>query len=557
MRTDSVRLDEFHALMRQDLAAFIEGCFTELNPGTPYMHSWYVEVLAHHLDLCRRGIIKRLIINLPPRMLKSHAATVAFIAYLLGHNPSAQIICASYAQDLSDDLAAKCRRLIMSQFYHEVFPETILAAGRQSLQDFCTTAGGFRMSTSVGGVLTGRGADFIVIDDPLKPEEALSDVARQRANDWIANTVMSRFNDKRNGCMIVVMQRLHEDDVTGHLLEQGGWTLLKLPAIAEEDERHVVTTPYGTTKIFTRKKGEALHPERESVDMLHKTEKEIGVYNFAGQYQQNPAPLEGGIVKKDWFQRYTNDQLPAQFETKFQSWDTANKSSELNCYSVCTTFGVYEDLLYLLDVQRLRLDFPDLRRFVKEHAEHWKADAIVIEDKASGTQLLQQLSEDQVHNAVGYHTSMDKTMRIQSTSPIIKNGFMLIPAFAPWLDAYLHELLIFPNGTYNDQVDSTSQALHWWSQGRGSFWFLETTREAYEEISVSRTEVSADPNTPPEPLAPPAAPAQGPPRIIRDHPQGQLSSRSPLRPGTQQSEAGLPQSRAGLLNRTATQPHQT
>jgi predicted phage terminase large subunit-like protein len=452
--------EEFQAFLRRDLVAFTEKAFVELNPGATYLPNWHIEVIAAALEQCFTAKLRRLITNVPPRSLKSHLTSISFVAWILGHRPAAQIICASYAQDLADKLAADCRSIITTDWYQDLFPGTRLASGRQSVHDFTTTQKGFRLATSVGGVLTGRGADFIVIDDALKPEEALSETQRKSVNDWYDHTLISRLNDKRNGCVIVIMQRLHEDDLIGHILKQEEWKLLKFPAIAEEDECHVIATPYGV-RTFTRKLGEALHPEREPLEVLAVLREIQGEYNFSGQYQQAPSPLGGGLIKTQWFKTYTSPEAPSGFELIFQSWDTANKSSQLNDYSVCTTWGLYKDHLYLLHVLRKRLDYPDLRRAVKEQAQIYKAKNIIIEDKASGTQLIQDLLADGVHGTTRYEPKMEKIMRMHSVSSTIENGFVHIPAQAFWLPEYLHEMAAFPNGKYDDQVDSTSQALDW------------------------------------------------------------------------------------------------
>src|SRR5207248_6012981 len=211
--------DEYKTFLRHDFSTFIERSFIELNPTTPFLPNWHIELIASELEACRRGQTTRLIINVPPRSLKSHCASIAFPAWLLGHNPSAQIICCSYAQDLANKLALDCRSLLHSDWYQQLFP-TRLSTERQAVPEFHTTAKGVRLATSIGGVLTGRGADFIIIDDPLKPDEALSEAQRTAANDWFDHTLYSRLNDKRTGVIIVIMQRLHEDDLTGHLLEK-------------------------------------------------------------------------------------------------------------------------------------------------------------------------------------------------------------------------------------------------------------------------------------------------------------------------------------------------
>src|SRR5438270_5720466 len=204
---------QYEFLLRHDFATFAGRCFQDLNPQTSLAVNWHLEIITAKLTAVRRGKIRRLIINLPPRHLKSLMASIAFPAWCLGHDPSAQILCVSYAQDLADKLARDCRAIMMSRWYRQIF-STRLAAHRQAVQEFITTRQGYRLATSTGGVLTGRGADIILIDDPLKPYEALSEAQRQAANEWYDHTLYSRLNAKRHGA-IIIMQRLHEDDLVG------------------------------------------------------------------------------------------------------------------------------------------------------------------------------------------------------------------------------------------------------------------------------------------------------------------------------------------------------
>ena len=199
-----------------------------------------------------------------------------------------------------------------------------------------TAAQGFRLATSVGGVLTGRGADVIIIDDPLKPEEALSETQRRNVNEWYDHTLYSRLNDKERGCIILIMQRLHEEDLVGHVLAQEHWDIVSFPAIAEQDEVHTIVTQFGPSQ-YERQVGDILHRERESRETLARIQQTLGDYNFAGQYQQTPAPLGGGLVKETWIRRYGPNERPDKFDQVVQSWDTANKPTELSDYSVCTT----------------------------------------------------------------------------------------------------------------------------------------------------------------------------------------------------------------------------
>jgi predicted phage terminase large subunit-like protein len=331
---------------------------------------------------------------------------------------------------------------------------------RQAVNEIMTTRNGVRLATSVGGVLTGRGAQFIIIDDPLKPDEALSDSRRQSVNDWYDNTLCSRLNDKRTGCIILIMQRLHEDDLTGHVQKPGNWEILRLPAIAEEDEEHMIASPYGVRTV-KRRAGEALDPQREPLEILEQIRAVQGEYNFAGQYQQTPSPSGGGMIKIDWFARYTQQTRPQEFEFIFQSWDTADKNTELSDYSVCTTWGVSKRQLYLLNVFRKRLVYPDLKRAVLDQRLTFGASVVVIEDKASGTQLIQELINEGRYGIVGYQSKLDKIMRMHSVTSMIEAGLVYLPEQANWLEVLLHELATFPRAKHDDQADSISQALDW------------------------------------------------------------------------------------------------
>jgi predicted phage terminase large subunit-like protein len=448
-------------LLQRDFASFALRAFAELNPRTVFAFGWHVEIIAAKLQAVFDGRTRRLIINLPPRHLKAHLASVAFPAWCLGRNPSAQILCVGYAQELADKLSRDCRRLVASDWYRRLFA-TRLSPQRQAVPEFETTAQGCRIATSVGGVLTGRGADIIIIDDPLKPEEALSDAHRQGANEWFDHTLYSRLNDKQQGAIVLIMHRLHEDDLVGHVMGQEDWEVVRLPAIAEEDETIIVDNPLGQ-RCFERRRGEALHPAREPLPMLEQIRKTIGEYNFAGQYQQAPSPLGGGLVKAAWFKHYAAEDAP-QFESIVQSWDTASKATELSDYSVCTSWGISGKNLYLIDVLRQRMEYPELKRAVRAQYERFRPSVVLVEDKASGTQLIQELIAEGLYAITRYQPQFDKVMRMHAQTAMIENGFVHLPDTAPWLAPYLHELTTFPNGRHDDQVDSTAQLLDWFKQ---------------------------------------------------------------------------------------------
>jgi len=450
-------LEEYRTILRNDLASFIERSFLELNPQTRFIPGQYIELLAATLEKCRNGKTRRQIINLPPRSLKSHAASVAFPAWLLGHDPAKEIICVSYGQDLSDKHARDCRTLVSSAFYRGLFPATSLS--RVALNDFLTTQNGVRMATSVGGVLTGRGADVLILDDILKPEDALSETRRKEANDWYFNTLLSRLNSKENGVILLVMQRLHQQDLVGEVMDREHWEVLSLPAIAEQDERYLIESPLGNHRYF-RKEGEALHPERDSVETYRKIREAVGEYIFQSQYQQNPTSREGGLIKKAWLKYY--DEVPKDFYYIVQSWDTACKSGELNSYSVCTTWGVSDDNnFYLLDVYRRRLTYPQLKRAAAEVFCKFDPLKVLIEDKASGTPLIQELQSEGIYciESRSPEPGQDKQMRLGVQSIKFESGRVYLPMQAPWLDEYIREITGFPGSKHDDQVDSTTQAL--------------------------------------------------------------------------------------------------
>lgn len=400
-------------ILRHDLPAFIHRSFIELNGATKFLGNWHVELIAMKLEEVRRGQCRRLIINVPPRHLKSHVTSVVFPAWLLGHDPTKQIMFITYGQELSESFALKCRTLMDTPFYTGLF-DTRLA--NRALSELTTTKGGSLFATSLGGSITGRGADVIIIDDPLKADDALSELRRRAVNTTYDNTVRSRFNRPAQGAIILVMQRLHCDDLVGHVQADEHWDVVSLPVIVEHDERHDIRSPYGR-KVVLRKEGDALHPPHLAVEVIESIRRGMTEYHFAAQYQQDPQPASGLIVKREWLKFYTPAERPARerFTQVIQSWDTANKETELSNYSVCSTWGLVDKRAYLLDVFRRKLDFPALKLAVKAQAYLHNATVVLIEDKASGTSLLQELRGEGFSIAQAAPLlDGDKVMRLRS-----------------------------------------------------------------------------------------------------------------------------------------------
>ena len=447
--------DVVNAVLRNHFMEFAQRCFLTLNPGTPFMPNWHLEALAYHLELVRTGKIKRLIINMPPRSLKSIFCSVAFVAFVLGHEPTKRLIVASYGAELAAKLGNDCRIIMQSKWYRRLFPGTIIFKNTEA--EVTTTRHGERLATSVGGAPTGRGGDILIIDDPLKPQDALSDSKRESVNEWFYNTFLSRLDDIRIGAIILVMQRLHIDDLTGKLLRGSKeWTVLNLAAIAEEDEQIQI----GEDRYHRRKAGDPLHPARAPLEALESLRVQIGSETFAAQYQQNPVMPGGNMIKRDWVQRYENPPERTASTRILQSWDTASKDGEQNDWSVCTTWQIQDGKYYLVDVLRGRFNYPTLKARAIEHAKLHKPTTILIEDTGVGTALALEPELRSLGFAViAVPVEHNKKTRMEVQSAKFEGGQVYFPKEARWLEKLEEELFAFPASRNDDQVDSTSQAL--------------------------------------------------------------------------------------------------
>lgn len=440
------------AHFRNTLSMFIHKVFESVDNSQTYLHSKHIDLIADHLERCRKGEIKRLIINMPPRSLKSICASVAFPAWLLGHDPTSRIITTSYSDDLASKLARDCRAVMEKDWYKELFPQTRLNPSKRTEIEYETTQNGYRLATSIGGALTGRGGNFIIIDDPIKPQDALSEAKRKGVNQAYANTIYSRLNNKNTDVIIIIMQRVHTDDLCSFVQDNEEWEVLNLPAIATKDEEFTLLNG----KIVTRRIGELLNPRLESAMTLDVIKSNMGSYNFEAQYQQNPIPEEGNLLKWGWFKYY--DELPYDGEI-IQSWDTAMSDNNYNDYSVGITAMVYENCYYIMDIYRGKLIFPELRRKIVELHQQFNPNKLIIENKGSGISLIQQLrSEDKVH-AIKYEPTMSKKERIMVHSGVLESGRVFLPRKASFLEELEKEVVTFPHGKNDDQIDALSQLL--------------------------------------------------------------------------------------------------
>lgn len=409
---------------------------------------------------------------MPPRYGKTELAVINWIAQCIGRNPKAKFIHLSYSSELALDNSGKCRELILSQEFQELWPVQ-LKQDSKSKQKWYTAQGGGVYATQAGGAITGFGAGItveddnglfggaIIIDDPLKPDDARSEIERKKVNERLNETIKSRRNS-RSTPIIIIMQRLHEEDMSGFVLEGRmgeEFHHLKLPALGAD--------------------GKALWPIKHSVEELKAMQAHPeSRITFATQYQQEPTPDDGYIIRRDWFQYF--EQLPPRVcvDMVVHSWDTAYKPGQLNDPSCCTVWHIQGGVYFLAEVIVQRMEYPELKQQVKMLAERDRPDAILIEDKASGQSLIQELRVESPYPVIAIKVEGDKLTRASAASAAFEGQKILMNRHAAWLNDYESELLHFPNGKHDDQVDSTSQFIRW---ARDNVVNMEQFTEALKE----------------------------------------------------------------------------
>jgi predicted phage terminase large subunit-like protein len=444
------------ALYRVNFGAFAYAAYEVVHPHEPLCPNWHIDYICHHLAAMEAGRLPaRLIVNLPPRSLKSYLVSVAWVAWLLGRKPSLRIICASYSEELAHKFSRDCRALMESRFYKRVFP-TRLNPKKSTETEFETTKRGSRLATSVGGTLTGRGSDVFIIDDPPKANDANSEVALEGANEWFRNTALSRLNDQSQSLVVVTQQRLHTDDLSGVLIERG-WPSLVIPAIATESQDYAVADG----EVYHRATGELLQPDRDRPEAIEEIKLSVGSRIFAAQYQQNPTPPEGNMIKACWLRRYDSIPPRKKFRSMVLSCDPAGKAGINNDYTAMTLVGIDAKEMYLLHVERGHWSVLEMQKRITALASQWEATHIIIEDTASGMGLIQLLKEQTQLPVIGQHSTDNKETRLSRHEGRFEAGRILLPVEAPRLADFENELLAFPSGRYDDQVDALMLCLDW------------------------------------------------------------------------------------------------
>lgn len=453
--TTEERVVETLACAREDFLSFLKLAFNTIYPEEDLQEEEFMSVIAYRLERMGRDKENRLIFNLPPRCLKTFMITICYTCWCLGRNPSERIIIASYGDDLSQKFLRDIKQIMNAIWYKIAFPETLIHSRKNTASEFETTRKGYVFVTSTGATLTGRGANLIIVDDPIKADDVFSESQRKKVNTWFQNTLYTRLDHKEKSKLIVVMQRLHEGDLTAHLDQIGGFRKIVLPAIACVEERHKI----GAKLYYKRKPGDILNPHYETMSGLEKVKQTLTKQMFAAQYQQDPFQMDGEIFLRKYFKYY--EKLPAGVEVIkfFMSCDPAHTMNDGSNFTVLTLWALGSDKnIYLLDLIRKKMEFPELVKFIKSFHYRNPNYALIIEDAGVGSALLQTLRCENI-KCWYEKPSIDKVTRANRQSIYFEQGRIWFPKNASWLADLEKELLAFPYGKYDDQVDSLTQAL--------------------------------------------------------------------------------------------------
>lgn len=492
---------------RRDFAAFFKLCFTILNPGTELAWNWHLDYFCWLAMRCLpidekklnpepdKPRIRRLIINVPPRSTKSELFNIAFSVFILSHYPHERIIAASVTDRLTKDLAMKVIRIMKDKRYQEIFPEIILE--KDSLEKIIVkNFNGERTATSAQTAIIGQGGNYIVMDDMQTVSQGHQESGQdiETVNNMVTNTLLGRVNNFKIAVFICIMQRIGPTDLTAHLLKQNEtlpesekWIHIVLPEVNNETRTFDF---YG--RKFEWKEGEPLDAERRPHSVIKTKRDSTPAWDWATQYLQNPVPLVGGIIPMKDFRRFILDEVLAGSrgvpKMIYQSWDTGNKDKKDNCPSVCGTWWEFDDGIYLVDIRRGKWQFDPLCREVVGCFLRWKPHTIIVEDKASGTQVLQHFRDietirrlpliygaDHPPPMVAFDPKPygDKFLRMQRKTTLITTGRVHLPNTAPWLSDFEQECLFFPKGQ-KDQVDQMSQMLTYWTECSASRYWIDS-----------------------------------------------------------------------------------
>jgi len=436
-----------------------------------FINGRHHRIMAEKFDRIARGELKRLIVNMPPRHTKSEFGSYLLPAWLMGRNPRLKIMQTTHTAELAFRFGRKVRNLMNSGEYKKVFEDVELRADSQAAGRWETSKGGEYFAAGVGGAVTGRGADLLIIDDPHSEQDALSPTALEHAYEWYTSGPRQRLQP--GGAIVIIMTRWAENDLTGKLVRQQArdvladkWEIVEFPALMPESN-------------------EPLWPEFWKKEDLLSVKGSLSVGKWEAQWQQNPTSEQSAILKRDWWQKWEKDDIPP-LEYVMQSYDTAYSKRESADYSAITTWGVFypeeggPPSIILVDAKRGRWDFPELRRIALDEYKYWEPESVLIEAKASGMPLTQELRQMGIP-VQNYSPSRgnDKFTRVNSIAPLLESGLVWAPD-TRWAEEVIEECAAFPAGENDDFVDTVTQALRRFREGG----FIQHPEDWEEELAV-------------------------------------------------------------------------
>ncbi len=469
----TLALDHSREKCERSLSTFIRQAWHVLEPSTPFCSNWHIDYIAEHLELVTAGELTRLIIKMPPRMTKSHTCTIFWPTWEWIHKPANRWLFWSYDASLSTEHSLKRRNLISSEWYQDRWGKQYRLRGDQNVKTHFENdrTGAMQAVTAA----TGKGADRIVIDDPHDAKDQDNAEAIKRDVEVYRSSVANRLNDAKRGAKVLVCHRLHEADLTAWIEknELDRWTKISLTATAERKEYFIF--PRSKVRI-EREEGQLLQPGRFDKHYLANQRVILGPYRYAGQYQQRPQAAEGGIFKRSWWVYKPKSEWPESFEYLVQVWDTAQRKGKENAYSVCVTFGWRRPYIYIADVLRRQMEWPELRRTAIQHYLKWQPRLLLVEDASSGMSLIDDLKtiSDPVLPIVPVKADHDKIARANAATGLVEAGRIILPESAEWVYDFVEELAkAGPTAEYMDQTDAFSHGIAWFKKREMGNYFLE------------------------------------------------------------------------------------
>ena len=442
-------------LVQTEFLAFAMKAFASLNKGRKLGHDKYLKHLAGALTRVAAGETKRLVISMPPRHCKTFMGSICLPAWILAHNPSAKILILTYGQDLADKIAYDIRNILRSEWYEQAF-NTQIKKDRAKLMDFVTTGGGGVRSLSIEGGVTGLGADYIIIDDPVEIKDCDNAKRLERINDLFDNEIQTRLDYPKKGCIVVIAHRISEDDLPGHVLQKGGWQQLKLPLIATRS--HTYDLEGG--EVWNREKGELLRPDaftKRDIERL-RASKQPG---FETLQQQNPGGSDRLRIEAKYFRSFSLAELQVGEVPVVLSIDPGQKGGPTNSCSVIQAWAPKDGAHLLLDQWREHATYGDFRSAARWFIRKYRPSVVLIEATGLGPALISDIRPQNGMELVPITPAGDKVERLRKHRRTIRRSLVQLAQGALWYDEFVAEATQFPYGPFDDQMDALSQYLNW------------------------------------------------------------------------------------------------